>query len=145
MSNEDKWTPGIGLARGLCTGAVAGLVIGALLIGGLWMLVDPPRRLIFSNYSWARMGLGSAGISFGYAWLVIVIAEWAGGMSSVFFCALGACCAAALGTTVALISFSEAGWVAGAVPPVLTALIWVALPAAVAGCFAALSRTGPAM
>ncbi len=128
---EDDWTPQIGLIRGLCTGTVAALVIGAALVAVA--LLRGPNHSLLADFFWSRLGLALLGLGFVFAWVVSVICEWAGGLSTGTFLVWAGCLTMLLGGALTATSLSLADWSAGSFPRVLTASLWVALPMTVGG------------
>ncbi|HUU95671.1 MAG TPA: hypothetical protein VM487_08015 [Phycisphaerae bacterium] len=128
---ENDWTPQIGLIRGLCTGTVAALGIGGALVA-IALLLGPDSAFL-SNYFWAELGLVLLGVGFAFAWIVSVICEWAGGLSTPTFLVWAGCLTMLLGGALTATSLSLTDWSAGSFPRVLAASLWVALPTTVGG------------
>jgi hypothetical protein len=128
---EDDWTPQIGLIRGLCTGTVAALAIGAALVAVT--LTWGPNSSFLADFFWSRFGLALLGLGFVFAWVVSAICEWAGGLSTATFLVWAGCLTMLLGVALTATSLSLTDWSAGTLPRVLTASLWVALPTTVGG------------
>jgi hypothetical protein len=135
---EEDWTSQIGLIRGLCTGTVAALVIGAALVA--MPLLRGPGHPFFSNFDWSRLWVVLVAVGFAFAWGVSVICEWAGGLSATVFLVWAGCLTMLLGVALTVTSLTLTDWTAGSAPRVLTASLWIGLPTTIGGCAACAVR-----